>query len=133
MRFFWVGPSCFTLARTFGLWGSRFVAGGVPVPASVVVAGYAIIASLDVQQVADFARAQVKAAAGRNLAIAGPVELKLLPTPSIQLQDLRFANADWGSRPELATIRRLEIERSEERRVGKEWFSTCRSRWCPDH
>src|SRR3546814_20593398 len=31
-------------------------------------------------------------------------------TPSIQLQDLRFANADWGSRPELATIRRLEIE-----------------------
>src|SRR3546814_11068104 len=60
--------------------------------------------------VADFARAQVKAATGRNLAIAGPVELKLLPTPSIQLQDLRFANADWGSRPELATIRRLEIE-----------------------
>src|SRR3546814_15021260 len=23
--------------------------------------------------------------------------------------------------------------RSEERRVGKEWFSTCRSRWSPDH
>src|SRR3546814_19429218 len=23
-------------------------------------------------------------------------------------------------------------ERSEERRVGKEWFSTCRSRWSPD-
>src|SRR3546814_11691298 len=24
-------------------------------------------------------------------------------------------------------------ERSEERRVGKEWVSTCRSRWSPDH
>src|SRR3546814_12315510 len=23
--------------------------------------------------------------------------------------------------------------RSEERRVGKEWVSTCRSRWSPDH
>src|SRR3546814_16361964 len=23
------------------------------------------------------------------------------------------------------------IQRSEERRVGKEWVSTCRSRWCP--
>src|SRR3546814_19170681 len=23
--------------------------------------------------------------------------------------------------------------RSEERRVGKEWISTCRSRWWPDH
>src|SRR3546814_10953673 len=25
------------------------------------------------------------------------------------------------------------VERSEERRVGKEWVSTCRSRWWPDH
>src|SRR3546814_16170990 len=25
------------------------------------------------------------------------------------------------------------IVRSEERRVGKEWVSTCRSRWSPDH
>src|SRR3546814_12325278 len=24
------------------------------------------------------------------------------------------------------------VSRSEERRVGKEWVSTCRSRWCPD-
>src|SRR3546814_18164576 len=24
-------------------------------------------------------------------------------------------------------------ERSEERRVGQEWVSTCRSRWSPDH
>src|SRR3546814_14628246 len=24
-------------------------------------------------------------------------------------------------------------QRSEERRVGKEWVSTCRSRWSPDH
>src|SRR3546814_16274007 len=24
-------------------------------------------------------------------------------------------------------------DRSEERRVGKEWVSTCRSRWSPDH
>src|SRR3546814_20849184 len=30
----------------------------------------------------------------------------------------------------LHTMQRLT--RSEERRVGKEWFSTCRSRWSPD-
>src|SRR3546814_11811047 len=29
-------------------------------------------------------------------------------------------------------LRRLHmLTRSEERRVGKEWFSTCRSRWSP--
>src|SRR3546814_19178960 len=97
----------------------RIVAGGVAVTAAVVVAGDAIIASLDVQQVADFARAQVKEATGRNLAIAGPVELKLLPTPSLQLQDLRFANADGRHRPQ-----RSQIRRSEARCVGKGWIKT---------
>src|SRR3546814_16079201 len=28
---------------------------------------------------------------------------------------------------------KIEVSRSEERRVGKEWVSTCRSRWSPDH
>src|SRR3546814_15535355 len=31
-----------------------------------------------------------------------------------------------------APARRAD-DRSEERRVGKEWVSTCRSRWSPDH
>src|SRR3546814_13972266 len=26
-----------------------------------------------------------------------------------------------------------DVNRSEERRVGKEWVSTCRSRWSPSH
>src|SRR3546814_21111333 len=26
-----------------------------------------------------------------------------------------------------------DVSRSEERRVGKEWVSTCRSRWSPEH
>src|SRR3546814_7788957 len=30
-------------------------------------------------------------------------------------------------------ISRTGVERSEERRVGKECVSTCRSRWSPDH
>src|SRR3546814_12070760 len=28
---------------------------------------------------------------------------------------------------------RFPVFRSEERRVGKEWVSTCRSRWSPEH
>src|SRR3546814_2387869 len=34
--------------------------------------------------------------------------------------------------PELSELHREE-ERSEERRVGNECVSTCRSRWAPDH
>ena len=88
----------------------RIVTGVVALAAALAVAGYAIIASLDVQQVADFAKAEVKAATGRDLTIAGPVALDVSLTPSIRLEDVRFANADWGSRPALATIRRLEVE-----------------------
>lgn len=88
----------------------RIVTGVVALTAALLVAGYAIIASLDVQQVADFARAEVKAATGRDLTIAGSVELSLLPRPAIRLEDLHLANAEWGSRPDMVSLRRLEVE-----------------------
>ena len=88
----------------------RIVTGLVALGAAVAVAGYAIIASLDVQQVADYAKAEVKAATGRDLTIAGPIELRVSLTPAIELQDVRFANAPWGSRAEMVSIRRLEVE-----------------------
>src|SRR3546814_16415498 len=40
----------------------------------------------------------------------------------------------YESRPNVtADAGALCLKRSEERRVGKEWVSTCRSRWSPDH
>src|SRR3546814_15938055 len=44
----------------------------------------------------------------------------------------RRANAARYSLPPPAQQRDAP-ERSEERRVGKEWVSTCRSRWSPYH
>src|SRR3546814_15333258 len=45
----------------------------------------------------------------------------------------RLAN-DLGVRPSEPLQRlRLDIQRSDERRVGKECVSTCRSRWSPYH
>src|SRR3546814_7941811 len=40
-----------------------------------------------------------------------------------------------GSRgaPRLVTESAVTVDRSEERRVGKECVSTCRSRWSPSH
>src|SRR3546814_16680919 len=45
--------------------------------------------------------------------------------------------AEWDT-PEMVTFFRQHLSRdsgasSEERRVGKECVSTCRSRWSPDH
>src|SRR3546814_9156718 len=40
---------------------------------------------------------------------------------------------DGECQTDLAVHRSIPSERSEERRVGKECVSTCRSRWWPDH
>src|SRR3546814_13745375 len=40
---------------------------------------------------------------------------------------------DGRTRQPAAVLALREVERSEERRVGKEWVSTCRSRWSPYH
>src|SRR3546814_20206155 len=40
--------------------------------------------------------------------------------------------AAWGAAG-FRLVGHLVFQRSEERRVGKEWGSTCRSRWSPVH
>src|SRR3546814_20478852 len=44
-----------------------------------------------------------------------------------------FLAAGEARRPTLSWPRQIPIARSEERRVGKECVSTCRSRWSPYH
>ena len=56
--------------------------------------------------------AEAEKVTGRKVIVAGEIDLDISLTPGIvlQVQDIRFANADWGSRPEMVSIRRLEIE-----------------------
>src|SRR3546814_12197929 len=69
-----------------------------------------------------------------------PAIVPLMPTgigtscPHITWRDAPFA-ADTGTSIEIAGVRhRYHVPmRSEERRVGKECVSTCRSRWSPYH
>ncbi|GAB4223776.1 MAG: AsmA family protein [Kiloniellaceae bacterium] len=88
----------------------RLLSFALALAVALLVAGYAIVSSLDVQQVAAFAQREVKTATGRDLLIDGPVGLSVSLTPSVDLQDVRFANAPWGSRPDMMTLKRVEIE-----------------------
>ena len=59
---------------------------------------------------ADIAAA-VEDATGRRVTISGRIEQNILTSsPSIALTDLAVANADWGSRPQMLTAERAEIE-----------------------
>src|SRR3546814_14453130 len=66
-----------------------------------------------------------------------PLGLERLHTRVAEAFDLRVEEASPGSADQIGRQRLFELlrlqPRSEERRVGKECVSTCRSRWSPDH
>ncbi|HYZ20851.1 MAG TPA: AsmA family protein [Rhodopila sp.] len=51
----------------------------------------------------------VKRATGRELALNGPIGLKLSLTPTIEVRDAAFANPPGFSRPQMATLQSVEL------------------------
>lgn len=49
-------------------------------------------------------------ATGRQLTIRGDINLDIGLTPALVLREIAFQNASWGSRPDLASIKRLEVK-----------------------
>src|SRR3546814_16480718 len=75
----------------------------------------------DIQRAAQMAVAVLSVNAGQGCALL----TRLLVHNSVRKQFVETA---------VATAAHFKIgDRSEERRVGKEWVSTCRSRWSPYH
>lgn len=54
--------------------------------------------------------AAARNALGRELTLAGDIDLKIGIRPALVAENVSLENTDWGSRPLLATIRRLELE-----------------------
>jgi uncharacterized protein involved in outer membrane biogenesis len=77
---------------------------------AVVVAGIAILKSQDFNQYKGLIAEKVKEATGRDLKLAGDVELVISLSPALAVNDVTFSNAPWGSRPELIKLKRLEAE-----------------------
>ena len=78
----------------------------------VVVVGGAIIAvkSIDFNQYRSTIADQVKQATGRELNIKGDLKVGISLTPTVAVDDVSIANAAWGSRPQMATVKRFEAE-----------------------
>lgn len=82
----------------------------VAVIVALVVAGYAVLASLDVEQYRGTIEAEAKKATGRDLTLAGPIDLKVSLTPAITVEDVTLGNADWGSRSQMVKLKRFELQ-----------------------
>jgi hypothetical protein len=75
---------------------------------AAVVSLAVLVNTLDLNRYAKLAADEVKAATGRELRIAGKVDLKLFPRLALVAENVSFANAPWGSRPDMARVKRLE-------------------------
>jgi AsmA protein len=73
--------------------------------AAVIAAPFLIPA----ETIAGLAATQVKEATGRELRIAGPVRLSLLPRLEVEANDVAFANAPGSTEKDMARIKSLQL------------------------
>ncbi|MEX2648283.1 MAG: AsmA family protein [Alphaproteobacteria bacterium] len=78
--------------------------------AVVVIAGTVILSSTDLDEIRVLVQDQAREATGRELVLAGPMDLGISLTPSIRVEQVRFANAAWGSRPDMVALDRFELQ-----------------------
>ena len=78
--------------------------------AAAAVAAIVVLLNTDFSQYRPLIAEKVKEATGRTLKIGGALKLELGLSPLLAVSDVSFSNAPWGSRPDLATTKRLEIQ-----------------------
>jgi uncharacterized protein involved in outer membrane biogenesis len=74
------------------------------------VAIYAFLSLYDFNKFKPMLAQAVKEATGRELTLDGDITIELGLTPTILVEDVSFQNASWGSRPDLAKVKRMEIQ-----------------------
>jgi uncharacterized protein involved in outer membrane biogenesis len=81
------------------------IVGGVL--AALIAVVVVVLLTVDVSQYKGVIQQQAKAATGRDVTI-GDIKLSLSLTPAIVLTDVTVANAPWGSRPQMLTLKSAE-------------------------
>jgi uncharacterized protein involved in outer membrane biogenesis len=79
---------------------------------AVIVAGVAILKSIDFNQYKGLIAEKAKEATGRDLKIDGKLELLISLSPKVAVEGVSFANASWGSRPQMVAVKKFAAEMS---------------------
>ncbi len=84
------------------------LAGIAALVAIAAIALAVVVHTLDLDRYARLAVAEVKTLTGRELKIRGSLEVSVFPRLALVAEDVSFANASWGSRPEMFKAKRVE-------------------------
>jgi uncharacterized protein involved in outer membrane biogenesis len=78
--------------------------------AVIIIALVSIVALTDINQYKGQITQAVENATGRQLDIAGDIELSWSLIPTISIEDVTFSNADWGSEPQMLRVQNFELQ-----------------------
>ncbi|MBP1716920.1 MAG: AsmA family protein, partial [Deltaproteobacteria bacterium] len=76
----------------------------------LTAASLIILFSYDYNKFKPYIAQAAKDATGRELKLTGDLKLQLGLTPALTIENISFQNAPWGSRPEMARVKRFELE-----------------------
>ena len=75
-----------------------------------MAAVYVFLATYDYNKLKPYIAQMVKDATGRELNLAGELDLAIGFLPALVVTDIAFANAPWGSRPQMVTVEKLQAQ-----------------------
>ena len=90
----------------------RVIAGTTTVPAALIVAAATMILVTDADEVKQLVIAEATQITGRELSIAGDVEITYFPRVVVRGTDIALANPSWASQKSMLTAKGFEIELS---------------------
>lgn len=76
----------------------------------LIVIIYIILVSYDFNRLKPRISQAIREATGRELTLGGDVKIGIGLSPSLKVEKVSFQNAPWGSRPEMAKVKRFEIQ-----------------------
>jgi AsmA family protein len=89
----------------------KWVVGGIVVLlVALVVAVFAIVKTLDLNQYRELIAQRIETTTGRKVTIAGPIDLEASLSPALALSDVSLANAGWSKDPQMLTVKRFEAK-----------------------
>ena len=71
---------------------------------------FTVLMATDFNDYRDLVQQRMKAATGRDLVIAGNIDVSLSPSPRLTARQVSFRNAPWSDLPQMASLEGIEAE-----------------------
>jgi len=91
-------------------WKKKLAAICVGVPILLVIALIVVVSTYDFNSLKPRIESAVQESTGRTLTMAGDIELDIGFSPALVVQQVALENAEWGSKPEMVTCERFELQ-----------------------